>query len=71
LLLSGVREGGPADEAGLGAGDVIVEFDGQVISNIYDYTYALDMAKIGKPVKVVYVRDGKREEAMLTPLARD
>lgn len=71
LLLSGVREGGPADEAGLEAGDVIVEFDGQTISNIYDYTYALDTAKIGTPVKVVYVRGGKREEAMLTPLARD
>ena len=30
LLLSGVIEGGPADEAGLQKGDVIVEFGGQI-----------------------------------------
>ena len=38
LLLSGVIEGGPAEQAGLVGGDVIVEFAGQKITNIYDYT---------------------------------
>ena len=71
LLLSGVIGGGPADEAGLTGGDVIVEFAGQTITNIYDYTYALDAVKIGEPVKVVFVRDGERREVTLIPRARE
>jgi len=70
LLLSGVIEGGPAEEAGLRGGDVIVEFAGRKIGNIYDYTYALDVVKIREPVSVVYLRDGERRETKLTPRAR-
>ncbi|MEE8278291.1 MAG: PDZ domain-containing protein, partial [Thermoanaerobaculia bacterium] len=70
LLLSGVSEGGPADLAGLRGGDVIVEFDGRAIANIYDYTYALDAVKIGLRVKVVFLRDGERHETTITPRAR-
>src|SRR5262249_26082961 len=70
LLLSGVIAGGPAEEAGLQKGDVIVEIAGQTIANIYDYTYALDVLKIGQPTKVVYMRNGERRETTLTPAAR-
>jgi S1-C subfamily serine protease len=70
LLLSGVVGGGPAEQAGLRKGDIIVEIAGQTIANIYDYTYALDVLKIGQPAKVVFIRDGKRQEATLTPGAR-
>ena len=70
LLLGGVIGGGPAEVAGLQKGDIVVELAGQSIANIYDYTYALDLLKIGVPVKVVYERDGKRREATLTPSAR-
>ena len=71
LRLSGVIEGGPADEAGLQGGDVIVEFAGQTIANIYDYTYALDSVKIDVPVEVVLLRDGERIETTITPRARN
>ena len=70
LLLSGVIGGGPAEQAGLQKGDVIVEIAGQSIANIYDYTYALELLKIGQPVKIAYLRGGKRVETMLTPSAR-
>jgi len=70
LLLGGVIEGGPAAEAGLREGDVIVEFAGQTITNIYDYMYVLDALKVDVAVKVVYVRDGERVEVDLTPRAR-
>jgi hypothetical protein len=70
LLLSGVIGGGPAEQAGLRKGDVIVEIAGQTIANIYDYTYALDVLKIGQAAKVVYMRDGKRMETTLIPAAR-
>ncbi len=71
LRLSGVIEGGPAAEGGLLEGDVIVEFAGQTITNIYDYTYALDVVKVGEPVKVVFERDGERHEIEIIPRARD
>ncbi|MEL7062050.1 MAG: M20/M25/M40 family metallo-hydrolase, partial [Acidobacteriota bacterium] len=70
LLLGGVVEGGPAAEAGLRKGDVIVEFAGQEIKNIYDYTYALDAVKIDEPIQVVYLRDEERQTVTLTPRAR-
>jgi Zn-dependent M28 family amino/carboxypeptidase len=70
LLLSAVVAGGPAEKAGLQKGDVIVEIAGQSITNIYDYTFALELLKIDQPVKVVYTRAGKRVEATLIPTAR-
>ena len=70
LLLSGVIGGGPAEQAGLQKGDVIVEVAGQTIANIYDYTYALEVLKINQPVKIVYQRSGERRETTLTPGAR-
>jgi Zn-dependent M28 family amino/carboxypeptidase len=60
LRLTGVREGSPAAKAGLQAGDVVVEFDGKPIADIYAYTYALRDRKPGDVVKVVVDRDGKR-----------
>ena len=71
VKLSGVRAEGPADKAGLKGGDVIVEFGGQKITNIYDYTYALDAVKIGEPVEVVVLREGKRVKLTVTPEARN
>ena len=70
LMLSGVVGGGPAEQAGLMKGDVIVEIAGQSIANIYDYTYALELLKIGEPAKVVYMRNGAKRETTLTPAAR-
>jgi C-terminal processing protease CtpA/Prc len=70
LLLGGVSAGGPAEQAGLLKGDVIVEMGGQSIANIYDYTYALDVLKPDVAVKVVYVRNGEKKETTLTPRVR-
>jgi hypothetical protein len=70
LLLGGVIGGGPAEQAGLQKGDVIVEIAGQSITNIYDYTYALELLKIGQPAKVIYMRGSEKKETTLTPAAR-
>ncbi len=68
--LSGVRSDGPADKAGVQGGDIVVELGGQKIVNIYDYTYALDAVRIGKPVKMVVLRKGERLTLEVTPEAR-
>jgi S1-C subfamily serine protease len=70
VKLSGVRGGSPAEKGGLKGGDVIVEFAGQKITNIYDYTYALDAVKIGRAVTMIVEREGKRVTLSLTPEAR-
>lgn len=70
LLLGGVIGGGPAEQAGLAKGDVVIEIAGQSITNIYDYTFALELLKIGQPAKVVYMRGGEKRETSLTPAAR-
>lgn len=70
VKISGVRAGSPAEKGGLQGGDVIVEFAGQKIANIYDYTYSLDAVKIGQPVKIAVERAGKRVDVTVTPEAR-
>jgi Zn-dependent M28 family amino/carboxypeptidase len=70
LLLGGVVAGGPAEQAGLRKGDIIVEIAGQTIANIYDYTYALDVLKPDVPATVAFMRDGQRQTTTLTPRAR-
>jgi C-terminal processing protease CtpA/Prc len=70
LLLGGVVGGGPAEQAGLMKGDIIVEIAGQSIANIYDYTYALELLKAGEPVPVIYTRNGERHQTQLTPAVR-
>ncbi|PYK60661.1 MAG: peptidase M28 [Verrucomicrobia bacterium] len=70
VKLSGVRGGSPAEKAGLKGSDIIIEFAGQKIANIYDYTYALDAVKIGQPVDIAVERDGRRVTLKVTPEAR-
>ena len=60
LRLTGVREGSPAEKAGLRAGDVVVEFAGREVTDIYAYTYALRESKAGDEVVIVVERDGER-----------
>jgi Tol biopolymer transport system component/Zn-dependent M28 family amino/carboxypeptidase len=70
VKLSGVRADGPADKAGLRGGDIIIQFAGQEIKNIYDYTYALGAVKIGEPVEMIVLRDGKEVTITVVPEAR-
>ena len=60
VRLAGVTAGSPADKAGALKGDVIVEFGGETVKDIYDYSAALGKHKPGDTVTVVVVRDGKR-----------
>lgn len=70
LQLGGVMAGGPAEKAGLQKGDVIVEFAGTPVLNIYDYMNALEAARIGEPLTVVFLRGGERMTVTLVPAAR-
>jgi len=59
VLFADVRADSPAGKAGLKAGDTLVEFGGQAITNLYDFTYALGNKKAGDVVTVVVQRNGQ------------
>ena len=70
VRLSDVRPGGPAEKAGIKAGDIIVEFAGRKVTNLQDYSDALIGAKIDEAVPLVVEREGKKITLTITPTAR-
>jgi len=60
MPISDVVDGGPASEAGLKGGDIIVSLGGKDITNIYDYMYILGELKPGQTVDVVVMRRDER-----------
>jgi hypothetical protein len=58
-----IRDGSPAAKAGLLRGDVLVEFAGTPIKNLYDFTYQLRAHRPGEEVRVAVLRNGQRVEA--------
>jgi hypothetical protein len=60
VKFSEVRDGSPAGKAGFKACDVLVEFDGKKIDNLYDFTYALRAHKPGDKVIVTVLRGSER-----------
>ena len=61
-----IREGSPAARAGLRAGDILVEFDGKSVKNLYDFTYLLRAHQPGDEVVVVVIRNRQRVTARVT-----
>lgn len=66
MRLMGVRPDSPADKGGLKTGDVIVEFGGTPVKDLYSYTDALYAHKPGDVVKVVVLRGTQRVDLTIT-----
>lgn len=60
-LVAGVTEKGPADAAGIQAGDVILRFDGRVVPGVRELPRMVADSSISKEVDVVIMRKGKEE----------
>ncbi len=60
VLLSGVRKDGPADRAGVRAGDRIVRMAGVEVRNLYDMTFVLREHRPGEVIEIGLLRDGAR-----------
>jgi len=71
VKLTGVSEGGPADQAGVQGGDVVIGLGDKTIENIYDYTYAIGDLKVGEQTKIAVRRGDKTLELKITPGSRD
>jgi hypothetical protein len=66
VRLTGVREGGPAEAAGIRGGDIIVKIGDFDVPDLYAMTDALRSYKPGDVATVAVMRDGERIEMTVT-----
>jgi len=62
-----VRPDTPAARAGLKSGDVVVEFDGEAVRSVRNFTRLVQETAPGRTVKATIVRDGRRQTLDITP----
>jgi S1-C subfamily serine protease len=73
----GVSPGGPAEQAGLKAGDVLVAVDGQALKRSGERSASTQLVEFmrgvdpGRAVKVEYLRNGKKRSATVTTAAAE
>ena len=65
-MIDEVRENSPAAKAGLRAGDIIVEANGQPVKNQMDLIKSINEKKEGD-IQLTIVRDGNRQTISVTP----
>ncbi|MBX3496796.1 MAG: DegQ family serine endoprotease [Parvibaculum sp.] len=58
-LVAGVNEGGPAADAGVEAGDIVLSFDGRNIASMRDLPRIVAETEVGKTVDVEIFRGGR------------
>jgi serine protease Do len=63
VLVSRVVEGGPADQAGLRRGDLIVRVDGRQVSSVGELTDLVADARVGESLDIDYMRGSRWESA--------
>jgi Do/DeqQ family serine protease len=66
VLVADVMKGGPAETAGLRAGDVVVEVNGVRVREVPDLQRRVAGLAPGERVRIVVVRDGARQPATVT-----
>ncbi len=66
VLLQGVREGSPAEKAGIQKGDVLIRLGAMDVHNLEEMTYALRERRAGDTVEIVVLRAGKRVSVKAT-----
>ncbi|MDN5795907.1 MAG: trypsin-like peptidase domain-containing protein [Intrasporangium sp.] len=65
LFVTGVAPGGPAEQAGIRAGDVIVAVEGQPAQSVEQLVVKTLTRSVGDTVAVTVWRDGKRSDAKI------
>lgn len=65
LRIEDVVAGGAAQQAGLEAGDVLVELDGDPVEDVQGYMMVLNGLTVGTEVKAAVVRGSERKEFVL------
>ena len=66
-----VVEGTPAAAAGLRPEDLIVELDGEAVADVGDIQRLMVVEKIGAPVRMLVLREGRELELSIVPAELD
>ena len=69
-VLTDVRAGGPANEAGLRAQDIVIGLDDELVDEPGDIFRLLNRERIGRECEVRFIRDGELQVTTATPIAR-
>ncbi len=64
-----VREGSPADKAGIHVGDVLLTYNGETILGARQLIRLVSETPEGRHVKIQYLRDGKTQTAVVLTTA--
>jgi len=67
VVIEEVTKDSAAAKAGLKAGDVIVQYDGEAVRSSRQFTRLVGESATGRAVKIGVVRDGKRTDVEATP----
>jgi S1-C subfamily serine protease len=70
IWVASVERGGPAAQAGLEQGDLIVGAHGHPATGLDDLLSALDHQSIGRPTEFAVIRDGRQMTLSITPRER-
>lgn len=65
-LVAGVTSGGPAEDAGIEPGDIVLTFDGKEVATMRELPRIVADTSVGKAVSVIVLRDGKEVEVKVT-----
>ena len=71
VLVQQVQPGGPADKAGMKAGDIITTIDGRNIKDGDDLVTDIAGRRPGSSIRLGFLRDGKPQDATVTVGDRD
>lgn len=66
VVIGSVRDGSPADKAGLRVGDVIVAVDGRRVRDVDQVRNRIGLVRLGQRLRLTIVRDGERQQIEAT-----
>jgi serine protease Do len=67
VLIETVTDGSAAEKAGVLKGDVVVDFDGERVRSVRQFTRLVQESVAGRPVAMTVLRNGQRRELTVSP----
>lgn len=66
VVITGVEEGGPSEQAGIEVNDIILKIQGSPVTNTEALSSLISSQRAGQPIAVELYRDGEFKELMVT-----